>query len=50
MCRDNGVELNTCSTWMGHANPIMILKIYDEVSDDRSAQEAEKLGLKLFGS
>ncbi len=50
MCRDNGVEINTCVAWMGHKDATMILKIYDEVSADRSAHEAEKLSLKLFGS
>ena len=50
MCRDNGVELNTCVRWMGHSDAKMILKIYDEVSDDRSKIEAEKLNKKLFRS
>lgn len=50
MCRDHGVELNTCIRWMGHADSKMILKIYDEVSDSRSAREAEKLESVLFGS
>ncbi|MBR5110162.1 MAG: hypothetical protein IK099_08190 [Clostridia bacterium] len=49
MCRDNGVELNTCVRWMGHADAKMILKIYDEVSDDRSKKEAERLEQALFG-
>lgn len=48
MCRDNGVELNTCIHWMGHADAKMILKIYDEYSADRGAKEAEKLTKKLF--
>ena len=43
MCRDKGVELNTCIKWMGHADSKMILKIYDEVSDSRFRREAEKL-------
>ena len=43
MCRDAGVEINTCIKWMGHADANMILKIYDEVSEDRSKKEAEKL-------
>ena len=47
MCRDNGVELHTCIEWMGHADATMIMKIYDEVSDNRSKTEAEKL-LKSF--
>ena len=50
MCRDNSVEINTCIHWMGHADASMILKVYDEVSENRSTQEAEKLNLKLFGS
>ena len=48
MCRDNGVELNTCISWMGHADSKMILKVYDEVSADRSHREAEKLEKALF--
>lgn len=43
MCRDHGVELNTCIKWMGHADAKMILKIYDSVSDLRSRREAAKL-------
>ena len=50
MCRDNGVELNTCIHWMGHADAKMILKIYDEVSIDRSQIQADYLEKKLFGS
>ena len=50
MCRDNGVELNTCIRWMGHADSKMILKIYDEASDRRSEKEAEKLKKTLFRS
>ena len=48
MCRDNGVELHTCVEWMGHADATMIMKIYDDVSDNRSKNEAEKLRKKLF--
>ena len=43
MCRDSGVEMNTCRKWMGHADAKMILKVYDTVSEDRSAQELKKL-------
>ena len=50
MCRDNGVEINTCIRWMGHADAKMILKVYDEASDNRSEKEAEKLNKALFGS
>ena len=48
MCRDNGVEINTTIHWMGHADSKMILKIYDQYSQDRSRSEAEKLTKKLF--
>lgn len=50
MCRDNGVELNTCIRWMGHVDAKMILKIYDEASDKRSEKEAERLKKTLFRS
>lgn len=50
MCRDNGVELNTCIRWMGHADEKMVLRIYDEASDQRSKKEAEKLKKSLFRS
>jgi len=49
-CRDAGVEINTCIKWMGHTDASMILKIYDEVSEDRSKREAEKLEKALFRS
>lgn len=48
MCRDNHIEINTVRAWMGHADTTMILKIYDEVSDTRSASEAERLNA-VFG-
>lgn len=48
MCRDTGVELNTCRRWMGHADAKMILKVYDTVSDDRSEAERKKVESKLF--
>ncbi len=47
-CRDNGVEINTCVHWMGHADAKMILQIYDEFSAERSKSEAEKLKKSLF--
>ena len=48
--RDNGVELHTMIDWMGHADATMIMKIYDEVSDDRSKIEAKKLLKSAFRS
>lgn len=52
MCRDADppVELHTCIEWMGHADATMIMKIYDEVSDNRSKAEAERLKKTLFRS
>lgn len=48
ICRDNGVELNTCRRWMGHADAKMILKVYDSVSGDREAQERKKVENSLI--
>ena len=44
-CRDAKppVEMNTCIKWMGHTDAKMILKIYDEVSNERSQKEYERL-------
>lgn len=50
MCRDAGVEINTCRRWMGHADAKMILKVYDSVSDDRSQNERKKIENRLFRS
>ena len=53
MCRDAEpvpVEINTCIRWMGHADEKMVLRIYDEASDQRSEKEAEKLKKTLFRS
>ena len=49
MCRDTGVEINTCRRWMGHADAKMILKVYDAVSENRSDQERKKVENRLFG-
>ena len=49
MCRDTGVEINTCRRWMGHADAKMILRVYDSVSEDRSEQERKKVESRLFG-
>jgi integrase len=46
MCRDAGVEINTCRKWMGHADAKMILKVYDSVSEDRSENERKKIEKK----
>ena len=48
--RDHGVELHTMIEWMGHADATMIMKVYDQVSDNRSKREAEKLLKSAFRS
>ena len=48
--RDLGVELHTMIEWMGHSDASMIMKIYDEVSDNRSEAEAKKVLKKAFRS
>lgn len=48
MCRDNGVEINTCIHWMGHKDAKMILAIYDEFTQERSKKQAEMLEKTLF--
>ena len=52
MCRDADppVELHTCVRWMGHKDAKMIMRIYDEASDDRSDKEAERIKKTLFRS
>lgn len=49
ICRDNGIELNVCRRWMGHADAKMILQVYDEVSEDRSLAERQKVEKWLIG-
>lgn len=49
MCRDSGVELNTCRRWMGHSDTKMILKVYDAVSDNRSESERKKIENRWIG-
>ena len=48
--RDHGVALHTMIEWMGHADAKMIMKIYDEVRDNRSKTEAERLIKTAFRS
>ena len=45
MCRDMipPIELHTVISWMGHADAKMILSVYDSVTSDRDAQEADRL-------
>lgn len=49
MCRDSGVEINTCRKWMGHSDVKMILKVYDSVSTNRSLEESKKVENRLNG-
>lgn len=45
MCRSMRppIEMHTVIAWMGHADAKMILSVYDSVTDDRDASEAERL-------
>ena len=45
MCRSMKppIEMHTVIAWMGHADAKMILSVYDSVTDDRDASEAERL-------
>ena len=45
MCRDMKppIEIHTVIKWMGHTDATMILQIYDSVTDDRDAAEAQRL-------
>ena len=49
LCRDMNppIEIHTVIAWMGHADAKMILKVYDEVTDNRDKSEAERLR-KMF--
>ena len=47
--RDHGVELHTMIEWMGHSDAKMIMRVYDEVSDQRSKAQAELLKKSAFG-
>ena len=45
MCRSMKppIEIHTVIAWMGHADSKMILKVYDEVTDERDKTEANRL-------
>lgn len=45
MCRDlkPPVEMHTVIAWMGHADATMVLKVYDDLPDDRTQAEAQRL-------
>ena len=43
------IELHTVIRWMGHADARMILQVYDSVTDEREAQEAERLKAAFGG-
>ena len=51
LCRDMNppIEIHTVISWMGHADAKMILKVYDEVTDNRDKSEAERLREALKG-
>ena len=45
MCRDlrPPVEMHTVIKWMGHSDATMVLKVYDDLPDDRADYEANRL-------
>lgn len=45
MCRNlkPPVEMHTVIKWMGHADATMVLKVYDDLPDDREQAEAQRL-------
>ena len=49
MCRSlhPPIEMHTVIRWMGHSDATMILQIYDSVTDEREAAEAERLRAAL---
>ncbi len=49
MLRDAGVDLKLAMKWMGHADEKMILKIYDHISDLRTAQAMNSVEDMLAG-
>lgn len=49
MCRDAGVDLKQAIEWMGHADEKMVLKIYDHVTERRTAESIQKVN-KIIGN
>lgn len=49
MCRDMKppIEMHTVISWMGHADATMVLKVYDDLPDDRAEYEAQRLRAAL---
>lgn len=43
MLRDAGVDMKQAIEWMGHSDEKMIMKIYDHVSDRRTAESVRKV-------
>lgn len=45
MCRNlkPPVEMHTVIKWMGHSDATMVLKVYDDLPDDREQAEAQRL-------
>ena len=43
MCRDAGVDMKQTIAWMGHADEKMILRVYDHVTDKRTADSIQKV-------
>lgn len=43
MCRDAGVDIKQTIGWMGHADEKMVLRIYDHVTERRTAESIQKV-------
>ena len=41
VARDNGIDINTVRSWLGHSSERMILQIYDHLSEDRENKMIE---------
>ena len=47
MLRDSGIEMKLAMQWMGHADEKMILRIYDHVTEDRTARAIQAIESSL---
>ena len=49
MCRDlkPPVEMHTVIKWMGHSDATMVLKVYDDLPDNRADSEGRRLSESL---
>lgn len=48
MLRDAGIDMHQAMLWLGHADEKMILRIYDHVTDSRTAQSINQMEKHLL--